>query len=227
MNTKICKTCGINKSLDEYYSSVKNSKTKGVYTWYQCSCKECCKERSKKWINDNKDRYITLIKERDGRSETIIYHRELSKKRRLEGKHKEWNRKNPDKLREYNIYRTLHKNHQISKAEWESCKLYFNNACAYCGLPADKHYCNYMGNMKLMSLHKEHVKHDGDNDLSNCIPACKACNSSKHTEQFEEWYFKQDFYSKEKYDKVIMWIEEDYKMFLDNKQKHKVSWHET
>lgn len=223
MNTKVCKTCGIDKPLDEYYSTVKNSKTKGVYVWYQCSCKECCKTRSKKWIKDNKERYETLIRERDNRPKTKIYHRELSRKRRLEGKHKEWSRKNPDKLREYNEYRTLHKNHKISKPEWDACKKYFNDECAYCGLPSNQHYCKYNEDIKLASLHKEHVNHNGSNELDNCVPACKSCNSSKHTRDFKEWYTSRDFYSKERYDKIIKWTTKDYKQCLDYENNYKTS----
>lgn len=52
MNVKICKKCGIEKpSTSEYYPKSKTSKD-GV----ENTCKECVKERTKKWRLENKDR---------------------------------------------------------------------------------------------------------------------------------------------------------------------------
>lgn len=216
MDTKVCKTCGADKPLDEYYSMTKNSKTRGIYIWYELSCKECVKKRSKKWIEDNEERYKTLIRNRD--SKNGDYHRELSKQRRLNGKYIEWSRNNRDKTRKYTFYRSLNKTHEINKFEWEACKTYFNNSCAYCGMSNDEAKIktnNY--------LHKEHVDHTGSNGLDNCIPACKICNSSKHIKDMKQWFIQQDFYSKEKYDKIVKWITEDYKKYLDNRYKQKIS----
>lgn len=221
METKICKTCGEEKILDEFYFQIMHTKTKGEYPLYRLSCKECVKRSTKKWIEDNQQRYETLIKERD--SKNVAYHRELSRQRRLNGKYLKWSRENRDKTRKNSRYRALHKTHNISKTEWELCKVYFNNSCAYCGLPADQHIGSYRGVEKVHDLHKEHVNHLGSNDLNNCIPACKTCNCSKHTSSFEEWYLKQDFYSKEKYDKIIKWIKEDYKKCLDVFKDKKIS----
>ena len=69
----------------------------------------------------------------------------------------------------------------------EELKKYFNNECAYCGLPLSEHYFTRKGVTKLGDFHKEHVDHEGLNDLSNCVPSCSECNSEKNKKIFEKW----------------------------------------
>jgi len=66
--------------------------------------------------------------------------------------------------------------------------------------------------MQLGDLHKEHIDDNGKDDLSNCIPSCKSCNSSKWKFDFEDWYKKQKFFTEERYNKIIKWLKEDYIM---------------
>jgi hypothetical protein len=67
-------------------------------------------------------------------------------------------------------------------------------------------------------LHKEHVNCNGEGNLSNCVPSCKSCNCSKHTDNMEEWYRKQTFFSEDKLDKIHKWINIDYQQYI---QEHK------
>lgn len=91
------------------------------------------------------------------------------------------------------------------------CKQYFNYECAYCGLPLEEHYIIYAGNLILGDFHKEHVDHFGSNDLSNCVPACKSCNSSKHDFEFNKWYNTDNHkFNIERYNKIIKWLNVDW-----------------
>jgi len=109
-----------------------------------------------------------------------------------------------------------HKNHNITKGEWESCKKYFDYKCAYCGFPIEDHYRIYAGKLQKIDLHKEHVDHEGSSDLSNCVPSCKTCNDFKHKFELDEWYNKYNInYTKERYDKIIKWITEDYEQYIE------------
>lgn len=111
------------------------------------------------------------------------------------------------------IYRKnrQHKNHNITDEEWIACKEYFNNECAYCGLPLREHWIMYSGNKILGDFHKEHINDNGSNDLSNCIPSCKSCNSQKWETPFEQWYNKNNpRYTKEKFKKILKWKQKDY-----------------
>ncbi|WP_412729342.1 HNH endonuclease [Cytobacillus praedii] len=90
--------------------------------------------------------------------------------------------------------------------EWVACKNYFNDSCAYCGLHIDEHFEEFN-----QDLHRDHVNHEGANDLSNCIPACKRCNGSKWKFELVEWYSeKNENYSIERLGRIHKWLNEDY-----------------
>jgi Holliday junction resolvase len=172
-------------------------------------CKECSKEKAKKWKESHLEEYLSF--HRKSRKKTRLTIREQRKYSdwRPSGKQLEWQRNNKDKISEYRLARN-NKIHQISKNEWESCKKYFNYECAYCGIPIEENKKIYG-----QDFHKDHVVHDGDNDLSNCVPACKRCNCSKWEYDFENWYFENDFYDKEKHNKILKWLHEDYTKYSE------------
>jgi hypothetical protein len=210
---KPCSDCGIEKPLTEFYSQKKHSKKRGDWIYYHPECKECTKDRFYKWIENNPERHKELVqKDNNNISEhTRRLRRKLAKQQRLDGKQKEWMRNNPEKLRVYRLKR-YHKKHDITSEEWVTCKKYFNDTCAYCGLSLKEHY-NTVGT----DFHQEHVDHFGSNDLSNCVPACKNCNSSKWEFEFEDWYSESNLvYAQERYDKIVQWITEDYFLALKN-----------
>lgn len=82
----------------------------------------------------------------------------------------------------------MNKKHVISESECLSCKEYFNFKCAYCGISEEEVIKLYSN-----QLHKDYADHEGANDLSNCIPACKSCNSSKHDSELNKWYKDKEF----------------------------------
>lgn len=83
----------------------------------------------------------------------------------------------------------------LTQEQWEFIKNYFNRRCAYCG--------------KELPLTQDHfipVANDGEYTHNNIIPACKSCNSSKHTKDFFEWYPRQKFYSKKREAKILKFL---------------------
>jgi 5-methylcytosine-specific restriction endonuclease McrA len=135
--------------------------------------------------------------------------RKHGKKQRESGYQKEYQQKHPDKMRIYNQNRQ-HKNHKITKDEWLTCKNYFDNSCCYCGLTYEESKIKYKED-----LHKEHADHFGANDLSNCIPACKSCNSQKWEHPLDKWYNENNHrFTQERYDKIMTWLNKDYKKFI-------------
>lgn len=190
------------KSIDNFYKQRKSSKTKGEWIYYNPECKECTKKKSTLWRKDprNRESYLESQKKRN---KNFIYEMRLNgSKRRAEGKHKEWQKLNKDKIKKYNLYRSMHKEHIISEEEWEQCKEFFNYSCAYCGM--DEYFAiETYGN----ELHKEHVDHGGANDISNCVPACKQCNSKKWKFELNDWYNEGNpIYSKVRYNKIVKWL---------------------
>lgn len=208
MESKICPTCEQDKELSEYYSQFRKDGT----IYYRRECKKCVGNRSIKWMKDNPESYAKQKIEYAKTEKRIKFRFEEGVKQRKSGYYLGWQRNNPDKCQGYS---QQHDNHDISEKEWEACKKYFNYKCAYCGMPLEDHWVQYAGKMILGDFHKEHKIHDGSNGLENCIPACKSCNSSKHTAIFEEWYnIHNPNFTKSRYNKIIKWCTEDYKQYL-------------
>lgn len=79
----------------------------------------------------------------------------------------------------------------ISRAEMIKRWKDFDNSCAYCGhKPADP--------LELEVEHVQPISKGGPHTLSNIVPACKACNTSKHKHDMVKWYRKQPFYDKKR-----------------------------
>jgi hypothetical protein len=198
-------------TLDNFY---KRNTRDGLSTY----CKKCESKKNHQWGKENKDKRHTYVRrdylKHNGRKD---YYKALSKRLIDNGHRKEWEQNNPEKIKQYRLYREQNKTHKISKKEWLDCKEYFNNECAYCGLSIEEHYIRRNGELKLGDFHREHVQHDGANDLSNCVPSCKICNSSKGTYKLEDWYINQEFFNEDKMNKIHKWLNEDYKLYINSK----------
>lgn len=187
-----CKKCSSQDRLEfryqdkEHYERVRQQRLKSIKTGDRSKIHN---EQTKEWIKQNKDVFKKYMKQ--------------------------YLQSNTDKTRMYTEKRK-YKNHIIANSEWIACKKYFNNSCAYCGLPANNHYREYKGNLILNDLHREHVNHEGSRYLDNCVPACLHCNSSKWKHPMEEWYRQQEFFSEEKLQKIYDWIDKDYKQYVVN-----------
>ena len=120
-----------------------------------------------------------------------------------------------DKVKANNQYRIMNKKHNISNEEWELCKQYFNHQCAYCGLNIEEHYIKFNGKIQLGDFHKEHFDHNGSNELDNCVPSCKECNSSKGDKEFEYWYKIHPKFTYERLNKISKWLDKDYKKYIE------------
>ncbi|MGG0667773.1 HNH endonuclease [Lederbergia citrisecunda] len=214
-NSKICSDCNKDKPLSDFYSRKASNISKGDYIYYHPQCKKCSIERSWEWQKKNPEKkYEYNKKRREENPEYYKWYRDNyynNNREKVLEDYRRWQRENRDKIREYGSSRWQNKKHEISNDEWESCKLYFNTSCAYCGMALDEHLEVFK-----TDLHKEHVDHDGANDLSNCVPSCKRRNSSKWTFSFSEWYDETNpFYDGERLLKIVTWLNEDYIKYLD------------
>lgn len=66
----------------------------------------------------------------------------------------------------------------LSAEQWEEIQAVFNWRCAYC--PPNCWRCS----QKKHKLHQDHItplSEGGSHTLANVVPACKSCNSKKHT----------------------------------------------
>lgn len=146
------------------------------------------------------------------------------KQYRDDGRFREWyatpsGQESMKKARE----KRVEKIHIISSTEWKNCKTYFENSCAYCGLPIEKHFIKYKDTLRHQDLHRDHADDEGSNGLDNCIPACESCNCSKHSSTFEEWYTPNNpVFSQERLDKINRWLNEDYILYIEDKPPYKI-----
>jgi hypothetical protein len=199
---------------EKYYYKNSSNHIDGFHTW----CKKCAIVKQSNAQKENpevcREKCRIAYKNNQFGVKDII--RASTKTRRDNGKQYTY-LKVTGKGAEYEKNRQ-HKNHIITEKEWNDCKEYFNNECAYCGLSIKEHYGTYRGITKLRDFHKEHQIHDGANDLSNCIPSCKTCNSYKWKFGFDEWYNEQNpKFSIERYNKIMQWINKDYKLYIKQK----------
>jgi hypothetical protein len=211
---KLCNTCGewLPMSLEFYYKNDK-SKQDGLFPY----CRQCTLEKT--YIRQAKN-VSEYMKERR-KYAFYQYHNNIKvneraklkgNKRRESGYSVTWRKENKDKVKKYGD-KYKKKAHQITKEEWESCLNYFNNSCAYCGITLEDHKKKFN-----QQLHKEHISDCGRNDLKNCIPSCKSCNSQKHTSSFNDWYNPENpKYTRERYSKICKWIKEDCKLYIEKK----------
>ena len=219
---KICTICKnwFPCTKDNFYSTTKNTKYEGFKVVYSTYCKTCEKARNIEYFKKHREQYSKNSHKCYIQPHIKAKYIERANKQRESGYNREWERNNPDKVKEYReIY--SNKKHTINNKEWISCKQYFNNQCAYCGLPIEEHYFTRLGITKLGDLHKEHVDCNGEGDLSNCVPACKKCNCGKHKDNMEEWYGKQEFFNELKLKKIYKWLNEDYEQYIIEKKPRK------
>jgi len=219
MDKKECGWCGEVKGSNEFYSQNKKYADGTLYVYYNPECKECTSKKAMKWQKENPDKrkeHLNKINATKHKKEML---RKSNKKRLESGKMKEWQRNNPEKLKKYRKYKDMNKKHKISKKEWDSCKQYFNNECAYCGLHISEHFNKFAGRLKHTDFHKEHVNHKGANDLSNCVPSCKECNVNKWANNITDWYTEDNpRFSQKRLNKINKWLNEDYKLYLNEIQ---------
>lgn len=199
--TKKCKDCEISfPATTDYFYKNKSNAIDGLNPY----CKSCTSKRSLKWQYENPDKKKINNNRHDDKPQRHVAKKIASQKKRDSGDYKKWQNDNPDKVKKYN---EKHRNHKITKKEWIRCKIYFNYECCYCGISEESHKLKYK-----QQLHKDHAQHDGENDISNCLPACRACNSSKHIFSIQVWYNESNsVFSKDRLDKIEKWLNQDYK----------------
>lgn len=199
---KQCSKCLETKELTEFYFNKSTNKKGEIKISYHNLCKDCTKEKNKKWAKENYDKVLLANRKFNKTPKGKQRLKDGSKKWRESGKQKEYQQANKDKLKKY---QKNHEDHKITSEEWEACLDYFDWACAYCGFTYDQHIEEHG-----QQLHKEHVIHNGSNFIENCVPSCKNCNSQKHDKEFNDFYNEDNpNYSKRRLNKIIKWTTKD------------------
>lgn len=204
---KICNICLEWKpSTNEYFHKTKNN-----IDGLQPYCKVCASAKYLKWVNENRERKRERDREWVKKPENVPKVRKNQKIYIESGKRAEWDSKNKERLSGYSHDKRVNGTHTISDIEWKNCKTYFNNSCAYCGLSEADQMSNFN-----QRLHMEHADPSGLNDLSNCIPACKSCNSRKWKYEMDEWYNTSNLnFNIERRKRIKTWLNTDYQLYIE------------
>jgi cytochrome c553 len=183
VETKVCSKCGIEKNVDEFYKSKNNED--GCHPW----CKECDIKYAENYYVDNTNEILEIHKRwQISNPEKYKQCMEVWRKSK-EGKLSE--RKSKKRRRE--IMSQLP--YTFTKKEWQECLDHFDHACAYCG--------------STENIQRDHfisVFNYGPYTKDNMIVACGFCNPSKCDNDFFKWYPKQEFYSKERENKILKYL---------------------
>ena len=89
-----------------------------------------------------------------------------------------------------------------------------------------KYKCAYCGSDKELTIDHVVPRSKGGTDFTkNVVCCCHSCNQSKSHIPWEEWYFSQEFFSLEKYNKIIEWMKPDppSNLFLYKPRRNNVS----
>lgn len=205
-----CRSC-TNEYLREYHAKNREKHNKISREYYRKN-KNRLNKLSKQWYEDNKEKVLEWSKQYYEENSSHIKKR--VKKYRQENKEKiaymmkVWYKNNPEKARIYSARRRTRKMKlpaTLTIEQWEETKKYFNHKCAYCGMSEDEHQQIYN-----QALHQDHfipLVKGGGYTKENIIPACISCNSSKGDADFFEWYPKQEFYSEEKEERILEYLD--------------------
>lgn len=140
-----------------------------------------------RYREENRDQL--LAKQREWRKRNLEQQRAQDRQRSLKryrsgGKSaymKAWRQRNPQKAREF-LRASFHKRRVLSHGEsftaneWTVLLAQCGDVCAYCGADGP-----------LTADHRIPLSRGGRNVIENIVPACKSCNSRKHTMTEDEF----------------------------------------
>ena len=212
---KVCTECG--KIL--VANGMNFRKRKGGKYNLRAECKQCEKEYNKderkeylreynkQYREDNKE-YFKKYKEQwreNHKEELKEYNKEYMKK---------WKEDNPEKIFN-NSQKRRHKlenqGNGITKEQWIEMMDFFDWKCAYSDIQLDK---NNRSIDHIIPLNA-----GGLNEPWNCVPMYMPYNSSKRTNDIDDWYKKQDFFDIDRLQKIYEWQKYAYNKWGGNDGK--------
>lgn len=184
-------------------------------------CKECTKkynsehkehqaEYCKQWRANNKQHIAEYRKQhyRDNKERYAEYDKKYYKnnKEHIAEYGKQWASNNRERKNEIGR-KAQHKRRaklkfnggEYTLEQWQECLEFFNYTCAYSGEPINNSNTNIE--------HIIPISKGGSNNIYNIVPALDIVNKSKNASDMLEWYKEQPYYSEERLNKILDWIE--------------------
>ena len=198
--SKVCTVCGVEKPIADFYKRGNG----GFYNY----CKECANANAKDYHRTHYYEIRAKNKEyvRNHKQEISEYNKQYYNTHTEEVKERarKWESNNKERMKEHQVMyaqrsrsKKLELRTVFTRDDWYCCKAYFGRKCAYCGKES-KH---------LTQDHFIPIQKGGEYSLINIVPACMSCNASKGDKDFDEWYTKQPFYSKEREETIKAYFE--------------------
>ena len=184
--------------------------------------KEYQKEYQAQYYDKNKDKLKEYKKDYYQNNKDKLKEYQFQYYDKNKDKLKDYYQKNKDKLKKQRkLYRLNNRDYlniqnqnrrarikeleaTFTEYDWELVLNHFKKSCAYCGVKQETHIKH-----KNQRLHQDHfipLSKGGTYTVDNIVPACASCNSSKRDNDFNEWYTRQDFYNKDREDKIINYL---------------------
>ena len=179
-NSKRCGRCGETKSRNEFYWNARAVDARSH------TCKACDAERSKVHYEQNRERIVAERRAyRLAHPEAIaIASRKHYIKHKSEIQSAVRRYVDANRARVYERNRTGHNRRRAASAfsdvtvdTWSALADAWEGMCAYCGTKPER----------LTQDHIRPIVRGGLHLMSNLLPACPSCNSSKGTKMLFEW----------------------------------------
>ena len=82
------------------------------------------------------------------------------------------------------------------------------------------HNCAYCGEHATSLDHIIPKFKSGSSCWYNLVPSCLRCNGNKSSEDMEEWFRKQPFFTQESLDKIVAWTRGDKIEFISDLEQY-------
>lgn len=214
--------------MKEYRKNNKKSIVEKKKEYYENN-KKSILDNHKEWRENNKESILEYKKEyRENNKEAISNNfKQYYEKNKgyIKENSKEYYKKNKEAIAEYKREycrtpqgrevrrRAINKRRasklknggSYTKKQWEECKEFFNNKCAYSGQP-----------ITTDNSHIEHItplSKGGTSYIWNLCTSLDSVNISKSNNNMETWYRKQEYFSEERLGKIYEWQEYAFKRY--------------
>ena len=192
---KICNKCHKVLPLEQF------GKCKTNKDGLQYKCKECDKQQTKQYYQENKEERLQYMQQyyQEHKEEYKQYKKQY---------YQQYQQTPQGQVAYFNAYAKRRKREEtqgagITKEQWLEMMNFFDWKCAYSGV-----LVSTKNNRSID--HIIPIVKGGEHQVWNCVPMDKSLNSSKRDKDIMEWYTVQEFYSKERLDKILAWQEYAY-----------------
>ena len=223
----------IQQQKQQYYQETKEERLQYMQQYRQENKEEIAEQRkqyyqkhkeekrqyNKQYYQENKEEILQYAKQygkqyyQENKEKIAQYNKKWQKEHKEEhAEHMKKYKQTPQgQIAYFNVYGKRRKREEaqgngITKDQWLEMMHFFDWKCAYSGV-----LVNTKNNRSID--HITPLAKGGEHEIWNCVPMDKSLNISKQDKDIMEWYTAQDFYSKERLDKILAWQEYAYNKY--------------